>query len=480
VARPEFVEIPPQPLDRYRSLLGPEYEVFEEIAGRARKIFSGRAIWHVNSTHRGGGVAEMLRVLLPYVRGVGVDTRWVVLRDGSDFFTVTKRLHNNLHGDPGDGGPMGKEERAIYEETLDESARHLTRLLQPGDIVYLHDPQTAGLVPSVRDGGVRVVWRCHIGVDEPNDLVRRAWDFLRPYVEQADAYVFSRPLYVWEGLDAELAWMVPPSVDPFSPKNQEMAPVVVEAILGEIGLGPYTPETAPAFVRGDGTPGRVERRAKIHQEEPLPAGARLVAQVSRWDRLKDPMGLLECFARHLDDSGAHLVLAGPSTGAVSDDPEGAGVLEAVADAWRRLPEETRRRAHLVVLPMEDIDENGAMVNAIQRRADVLVQKSLAEGFGMTVAEGMWKARPMVGSRVGGIQDQIVDGESGLLVDDAGDLEGFARAIRDLLDDPDRAAKLGQAARLRVREGFLGIHRLRQYVDLLASLGVSPHRGKPEA
>ena len=192
--------------------------------------------------------------------------------------------------------------------------------------------------------------------------------------------------------------------------------------------------------------------------------------MSRWDRLKDPLGLLECFARHLDDPGLHLVLAGPSAGAVSDDPEGAGVLEAVSAAWRRLPVETRRRAHLVVLPMVDIDENGAMVNAIQRRADVLVQKSIAEGFGMTVAEGMWKARPMVGSRVGGIQDQIVDGESGVLVDDPGDLEGFARAIRGLLDDPDRAAKLGEAARRRIREGFLGIHRLGQYVDLVASLG----------
>jgi trehalose synthase len=480
VARPEFVEIAPQPLDRYRPLLGSEYEAFEEIADRARKIFSGRAIWHVNSTYRGGGVAEMLRSLLPYVRGAGVDTRWVVLRDGPDFFTITKRLHNNLHGDPGDGGPMGKEERAIYRETLAESARHLTRLLQPGDVVYLHDPQTAGLVPAVRNGGVGVVWRCHIGVDEPNDLVRRAWDFLRPYVEQADAYVFSRRQYVWEGLDAERAWMVPPSVDPFSPKNQEMEPVVVEAVLGEIGLGPYTPEAAPVFTRGDGTPGRVERRAKIHQEEPLPAGAGLVAQVSRWDRLKDPMGLLECFARYLDDAGTHLVLAGPSAGAVSDDPEGAGVLEAVADAWRRLPEETRRRAHLVILPMEDIDENGAMVNAIQRRADVLVQKSLAEGFGMTVAEGMWKARPMVGSRVGGIQDQIVDGESGMLVDDPGDLEDFARTIRELLDDPDRAAQLGVAARRRIREDFLGIHRLSQYVDLVAGLGVSRDRGKPEA
>jgi trehalose synthase len=470
VARPKFIEIPPQPLERYRALLGPEYEVFEQVAERARRAFSGKAIWHVNSTHRGGGVAEMLSSLLPYVRGVGVDTRWVVLREKPEFFTVTKRLHNNLHGYPGDGGELGEEEREDYERTLEESARYLTRLLQPGDVVYLHDPQTAGLVPAVRDGEVRVVWRCHIGVDEPNDLARRAWDFLRPYVETADAYVFSRRQYLWEGLDAERVWVVPPSVDPFSPKNQDLEPAIVEAILGEIGLGAHAPAAAPVFTRGDGTPGRVERRAEILQEAPLPKEAKLVAQVSRWDRLKDPLGVLECFSDHLDDPATHLALIGPSAGAVSDDPEGAGVLEAVVAAWQRLPDAKRRRAHLVSLPMDDLDENGAMVNAIQRRADVLVQKSIAEGFGMTVAEGMWKERAVVGSGVGGIQDQIVDGESGVLIDDPGDLEGFGLAIRGLLDDPARAERLGKAAHRRIREGFLGVHQLTKYVELVASLG----------
>lgn len=469
MAQPEFIEVSPQPLDRYRPLLGAEYKAFEEIAARARETFAGRAIWHVNSTARGGGVAEMLHALLPYVRGVGVDTRWVVLSDGAEFFTVTKRIHNNLHGQPGDGGGLGEEERPIYEGTLAENAESLGQLLQPGDVVYLHDPQTAGLIPSLSDNGVRVVWRCHVGVDRPNDVARRAWDFLRPYVERADAYVFSRAQYVWSGIDAERAWVVPPSVDPFSPKNQAMEAGVVDAVLGEIGLGPHAPASAPVFTRGDGSPGRVERRARIYQEGPLPEGAKLVAQVSRWDKLKDPLGLLECFARHLDEPDVHLALVGPSTGEVSDDPEGAGVLESAIDAWRRLPKGTRERAHLVVLPMEDIDENGAMVNAIQRRADVMVQKSIAEGFGITVAEAMWKARPTVGSGVGGIQDQIVDGESGVLVDDPSDLKGFAEAIRGLLEDPERAAEMGEAARLRIREGFLGIHRLRQYVELVAGL-----------
>jgi trehalose synthase len=470
VAVPEFVQIPSQPLDRYRPLLGEEeFAGIEEIAAQARAAFAGRAIWHVNSTARGGGVAEILHSLLPYVRGAGVDTRWVALRESARFFTVTKRLHNHLHDDAGDGGELGEAERHIYEDALRASAAHLGRLLQPGDVVYLHDPQTAGLVPAMAELGVKVVWRCHIGIDRPGPVAHAAWDFLRPYLADADSYVFSRREYAWDGLDPERIWTMPPAIDPFSPKNQEMEPAAVDAILREIGLEEGQVDGAPAFVRGDGSPDRVERSAELLQVEPMPAGAKLVAQVSRWDRLKDPCGLLECFRRHLGDPALHLAVVGPAVGAVADDPEGLEVYEEVAAAWRALPEETRRRAHLVTLPMEDLDENGAMVNALQRRADVLVQKSIAEGFGLVVAEGMWKGAAMVGSRVGGIQDQIVDGESGVLIDDPTDLEAFGTAIRALAEDPQRAERLGRAARQRVLDRFLAIKRLAEYVDLVANL-----------
>ncbi len=469
MARPKFVQIPPHPLDRYRPLLGEEFEEIEAIAARARSEFAGRAIWHVSSTARGGGVAEVLRSLLPYVRGAGVDTRWVVLREAAEFFTVTKRLHNHLHGDPGDGGELGEAERGVYELALAANAGSLGRLLQADDVVYLHDPQTAGLVAAMKELGAKVVWRCHIGIDEPNELVREARDFLRPYVEPADAYVFSRRQYAWEGLDPEKVWVMPPAIDAFSPKNQDLDTATVEAILAVIGLGPDSQRAAPTFLRGDGTPGRVERHAELLQEEPLPPGASAVVQVSRWDRLKDPRGVLECFERHLGDPAIHLVLAAPATDAVADDPEGAAVYGDVAESWRRMDEKRRRRAHLVSLPMYDLDENGAMVNAIQRRADILMQKSIAEGFGLTVAEGMWKARPIVGSRVGGIQDQIVDGESGVLVDDPHDLAGFGREVRALLADPARARRLGEAARLRVTQRFLAVRRLAEYVELVASL-----------
>jgi trehalose synthase len=470
VAKPKFVPIAPAPLDRFRDLLGDEFTEIANVAAWAREHFEGRAIWHVSSTARGGGVAEMLRTLLPYVRGAGVDTRWVVLREAAEFFDLTKRIHNRLHGYPGDGGDLGEAERDLYEGTLAASAARMLKLIRPGDVIYLHDPQTAGLVPAMREAGLRVVWRCHVGVDEPNDLVRSAWDFLRPYVERADVYVFSRRAYLWEGLEEERAWFMPPVLDPFSPKNQELEPETVDAILREIELVPDGLVGAPTFTRGDGTPARVERPALALQEEPVPDDAKVVTQVSRWDRLKDPRGVLAMFEQHLaDDPDVHLLLVGPDSAGVADDPEGAEVYGDAAESWRRLEESVRRRAHLLSLPMFDIDENGAMVNAIQRRADVVVQKSIAEGFGLTVAEAMWKRRPVVASRVGGIQDQIADGESGILIADPCDLAGFAAAIKEILADPQRAAKMGEAARRRVIDRYLAVHRLREYVDLVATL-----------
>jgi trehalose synthase len=469
MAELKFVQISPQPLDRFRPLLGEEFEEIEAIAAKARHEFAGRAIWHVSSTARGGGVAELLWALLPYVRGASVDTRWVVLREPPEFFALTKRIHNLLHGYPGDGGDLGEAERQLYEETLAASGRQLVALCQPGDIIYLHDPQTAGLVPVMQEAGLTVVWRCHVGVDEPNEKVHKAWDFLRDYVEAADALIFSRRDYAWEGLDGKRVWEMPPVIDPFTTKNQDLSAAVIEAILGAIGLGIGPPASAPTFVRSDGTPGRVERRAELLLEEPLPRNAKVVVQVSRWDRLKDPRGVLEMFEKYLRDPEIHLVLAGPSTAAVADDPEGAAVYGDTAESWRRMEESARRRSHLVSLPMYDIEENGAMVNAIQRRANVVVQKSLAEGFGLTVVESMWKRRAVVASRVGGIQDQIHDGASGLLIDDPLDLEGFGGAILELLSDPARAARFGEAAHQRVIDRFLAVFRLREYVLLLASL-----------
>jgi trehalose synthase len=465
----DFVPIAAQPPERFRPLLGDSYREIEEAAERGRRVLNGRTIWHVNSTASGGGVVELLYSLLPYVRGAGIDTRWAVIGGDAEFFRVTKRLHNNLHGALGDRGALGPAERRVYEGALENEGRRLAKLVRREDVIYLHDPQTAGLIPVLEDTGTHTIWRCHIGIDDPNDVVRRAWRFLLPYIERADAYVFSKRDYIWEGLDEGRVWILPPSIDPLSPKNQDLDEETVAGILGTIGLSAAAPARAPTFLRADGTPARVERRAEIVQDSPLPEDAPLVAQVSRWDRLKDPAGLLECFAHHLPDPDAHLLLAGPATGAVADDPEGAAVLDEVTASWRGLPGGIRRRVHLVSLPMDDREENAAMVNALQRRPQVVVQKSLAEGFGLTVLEAMWKARPVVASGVGGIRDQIVDGESGILIEDPRDLAAFGSAILDLLHDARRAAQMGTAARLRVMEGFLGVRKLVHYLDLVAGL-----------
>ena len=466
-----LTEVPVAPLDwsRFAEVLTPDQLAqWQETVRRGQELFAGHVIWNVNSTARGGGVAELLGSLIAYVRSAGIDARWVVLPGDPDFFTVTKRIHNRLHGFAGDGGALDDEARLVYDRATQHAAAELYAVVRPGDMVILHDPQTAGLVAPMRDRGLAVVWRCHVGVDDPNDIARATWRFLLPYVERADAYVFTREAFVWNVLDRARVSIVPPSIDAFSPKNASMDPATVRAILHTVGIADgEAPAPPPVFTRADGTPGRVDRMADTIQARPIRASDRVLAQVSRWDRLKDPVGVMRGFAGHVGGE-ARLILAGPSTAAVADDPEGKDVLEEVITARHGLPTEVRERVHLASLPMDDLEENAAIVNALQRRADVVAQKSLAEGFGLTVAEAMWKTRPVIGTRVGGIQDQIVNGETGLLVDPH-DVDAFGCAAAELLDEPERAAAMGAAGRERVREHFLAARHLEQYLRLFAAL-----------
>jgi trehalose synthase len=465
----QAVPVPEMSPERFRSLLGDRYAEVDQAIARARELLDGRVIWHINSTARGGGVAEMLHSLLAYARGAGVDVRWLTISGNPDFFKVTKRIHNHLHESPGDGGPLGSEERRIYQDALREAAAELMDLVSPDDVTYIHDPQPAGLVPHTKEADQYVIWRCHVGVDTPGELARSAWEFLLPDVSEANAYVFSRERFIWDGLDRPRVWIVPPSIDAFSAKNQDLDAQTVRSILSVAGIEEGHDAHQAVFHRFDGSAATVERAAQLDQDGPVPVDAPLISQVSRWDRLKDPVGLLRCFSEYCNADGAHLLLAGPSVAEVSDDPEGAEVLAEVRAHRESLPADRRARVHLASLPMEDVEENAAMVNAIQRRSDVIVQKSLAEGFGLTVAEGMWKARPMVASRVGGIQDQIEDGISGILVDDPTDLKAFARGIDEFIAEPERAARVGAAARERVLEHFLGTRHLVQYMSHLEAM-----------
>jgi trehalose synthase len=316
-------------------------------------------------------------------------------------------------------------------------------------------------VPAVLDAGAFVIWRCHVGIDDPNEIARETWRFLLPYLRDADAYVFSRESFAWEGLDRERIAVIAPTIDAFSPKNVDLPPNTVRAVLRTTGLVAGGPPDHPVtFERTDGTRSRVQRRAEIIEDAPLPADAPAVVQISRWDSLKDPIGVVRGFAEHVPPRlGAHLLYGGPAVAAVADDPEGAQMLRASIAAREQVPPAVRARIHLATLPMEDPEENAIMVNALQRHARVIAQKSLAEGFGLTVAEAMWKGRPVVASRIGGIQEQIVHGVSGILLDDPRDLAAYGGAVAELLAEPTRAERIGRNARERVRDRFLSVRSL---------------------
>ena len=267
--------------------------------------------------------------------------------------------------------------------------------------------------------------------------------------------------------------VVRPAIDPFSPKNQDLRPEVVRAILVRAGLiEGQSDGTVCVYRRDDGSPGRVDRGADILRVGRAPsADTPLIAQVSRWDRLKDHLGLMRAFAdlEASEVDGAHLVLAGPSVTGVADDPDGPAVLAELTAAWRALPHEARRRIQIASLPMVDPNENAAMVNALQRHAAVVVQKSLQEGFGLTVTEAMWKGTPVVASAVGGIVDQIDDDRDGLLLDDPRSFGDIARALRRLLGNEDDRGRLGTAARERVRRHGLAIRLLADDLELIREL-----------
>jgi len=469
----ELVPIGTSPVQRWAPLVdAARLAELTLAAAECRTFLTGRTIWNVNSTATGGGVAEMLTGMLPYARGIGLDVRWAVIEGDAEFFAITKRLHNNIHGMEGDGGPLGPAEAAHYREVVTANADELIAMTRPGDIVFLHDPQPLGMAAIMKSAGATVIWRCHIGSDDYGALVQRGWEFLRPHIGVCDAFIFSRESYAPPWLDRSRLVIVPPSIDPFTPKNQDLDPATVVAILHHIGVvdGPE-PDVLPLFTRSDGTPGRVDHHADILRagRAPDPSDP-LVVQISRWDTLKDMSGVMHGFAAEVDGRGsAHLVLAGPSVKGVADDPEGAAELDRCMREWRELPHAARERIQLVCLPMRDAEENAAMVNALQRHAAIVVQKSLMEGFGLTVAEAMWKSRPVIASAVGGINDQIIDGQSGVLVDDPSDLAAFGAALGRLLADGAERDRLGKNAHQRVHDQFLIDGHLLRYVQLLRNL-----------
>ncbi len=305
--------------------------------------------------------------------------------------------------------------------------------------------------------GANVVWRCHVGLDVPNDAVHAAWDFLEPYVRDAHAYVFSRATYAWTGLDPERVTIIRPSIDVFSPKNQELAEENVRAILQVTGLIPDGHRREATFTRNDGSPGRVDRAARLVEDDArsrraAPSSARSRAgTTSRTRSASSTASACTCRATRTRTC----CLPGPTWRPWPTTRRAWRSSSTVCAHRAALPDAARARVHLASLPMVDPEENAAIVNAIQRHATIMVQKSLAEGFGLTVAEAMWKHRPVVASRIGGIQEQVIDGESGLLVDDPHDLAAFGAALGTPARRPGTRAA---ARRGRPRTGARGVPR----------------------
>jgi trehalose synthase len=394
-------------LDDYLPIVG--RDTIEEIRLLGERL-AGKSVLNVNSTAVGGGVAEILNRLVPLMNELGLKARWDVIKGGESFYATTKKFHNALHGEPADISPRDYE---VYERT---QAENLAVMDLHADFVFIHDPQPAGLVRARRPGTNRWIWRCHIDQSLPD---RALWDYLKMYVRDYDACVFSAPIFTQE-LQV-LQALIPPSIDPLSDKNREMAPEEIDAVL---------------------------TRLRIPRDKPL------VTQVSRFDRLKDPLGVIEAFRKAKPYCNARLLLVG---GSADDDPEGTQVLAEVLAKTGKDPD-------IMVLSLPPTSH--LEVNAIQRASTVIVQKSLREGFGLTVAEALWKGKPVIGGAVGGIPLQITHKYSGILTRS---IEGTAYWLKQLLNEPAFARRLGDSGREHVRQNFLITRQLRD--NLLLFLAV---------
>jgi trehalose synthase len=391
------------PLDEYAALLGEgEIEVLRALA----KPLRGRRVEMINSTAVGGGVAEILTRLLPLADELELDIRWDVMTGGEDFFEVTKSFHNALHGAPYHATARDFEIYLAYNE------RNISRLPLDSEFVVIHDPQPAALIEARQRNHNYWAWRCHIDLSHPNQAV---WDFLAPFVAKYDGSMFSSPEFARQLPIPQ--YLFYPAIDPLSDKNRELSADFIDGVL---------------------------ERYKIDPQRPI------LTQISRFDRLKDPVGVIRAYRivkRYFD---CQLVLAG---GGAPDDPEGAIVLKEVL----REAESDSDIKVLDLPPFAPLE-----VNALQRASTIVIQKSLREGFGLTVSEALWKKKPVVASAVGGIPSQVIHKQTGLL---AHSVEGAAYQIRFLLSHPDIAAKLGEAGHQHVKENFLITQKLKRYLTM---------------
>lgn len=469
------IDVAPLPLSDLESHL-------DEVAVRrlrggvsaAHGLLDGRTIWVVTPTAAASsGVAETVAPLVGLTRGLGLDARWLTLDAPAEFRDIAERLHANIHGQQGDGGKLGDKQRDIYEHVLASNAENVMDDVREGDVVILEDPPTAGLARAFKQAGATVVWRCHLGTDSPTEVAHLACAFLDRYLEDVDLVVVSRPSYLPAFVDPEQAAFIAPSINPESPKNRVLDLDESWTVVRLAGLfAGRPPFEAVPLLREDG---RTDAFRGLDESElvivggKVPEGARTITQVQRWDRLKGGLELVEAFAEQVErfPANAHLLLVGPAPDP-EKEPAAQAVLSEIVERVSTLPPHASCRIHVFGIPVRDREVNATVVNAIQRVSDVVTQRSLVEAFGLTVAEAMWKKLPVVASAVGGIQDQIEDGVTGVLVN-PDDVEEWGQAVADVLGLPERARELGLAAHEAVRRDFLPDRHLLAVLDALSGL-----------
>ncbi|RKZ08188.1 glycosyl transferase family 1 [bacterium] len=398
-------------LEQYADIVG--WEVIDQLYQLAAPL-KGIKVVHVNSTRKGGGVAEILNKLVPLQKDLGIDVTWEVIKGNKDFFKCTKSIHNSLQGS---NIELPQSMMDTYEKTNEKNAEKLKKKLNDADIVFIHDPQPAPLIKYFPERKGKWIWRCHIDVSKPQ---RTVWKYIKNFVKDYDASIFSLPAFAQPLPHPE--YLIPPSIDPLSEKNMDLSREEIEQTVQSFG---------------------------IDIERPI------MLQVSRFDRFKDPVGVIQAFklTKKFVPS-IQLVLAG---GEATDDPESNSVLEEV-----RLAANSNPDIHILLLP----PDAHRTINALQRGADIIIQKSTKEGFGLTVTEALWKGKPVIGGDVGGIRIQVVNHHTGFLVKTP---EGAALRARYLLFHRERLNEMGKKAKIFVKENFLLTRHLREYLTVMVSL-----------
>jgi trehalose synthase len=394
-------------LQQYEEIVGPE--VMQELRVVADRV-GKRRMQNINSTPVGGGVAELLARMVPLLRELGVETTWDVIKGNQTFFNVTKSFHNALHGKSID---LTEHMLESYRETTEMNLREMNFT---GDVIWIHDPQPAGLIAAKKDIGRRWVWRCHIDVSSPDQQV---WKFLQSFVDQYDAAIFSMPDFAQQLSIPQ--FMVTPSIDPLSDKNCELSKKQIDQVAD-----------------------------KYHLDRQRP----ILTQISRFDRLKDPVGVIAAYRLVKARRDCQLVLAG---GGAADDPEGFEVLQEVRAAAAEDPD-----IHILLLP----DGSDLDINGLVRASTVIFQKSLREGFGLTVTEALWKKKPVIGGDVGGIRLQVLNGITGYLVHSP---EGAALRTLQLLADPELCRRMGDNGYQHVKQNFLLTRDVKDHLLVMAAL-----------